>query len=375
MDDAPASKRKRVYLDLTHTGRHVTGLERVAIEQFANVSFENADMVQVRSHGLLSMIWHQQVVLPLLALFHPNAHFIFPGFPPSPLFMLLRDRVIMYVHDTFLLTRKADLNVRSRLYMAPQFAIAVRRLKHFFVNSEKTRHELLVHTAKDALLTLYRPLVANPFRLSSDARPKRGDGVRPLRIVSLGTIEPRKNYAAAVAIFDAVRAMGFADAEYHIVGREGWGDVSRAIAGHAGVTVHGYLSAEDAKRVIENADIYLCTSHDEGLGLPLLEAQFAGIAVVAPDRPVFREVLGQSATFIELGCNAEIAPRHVTKAACDIVALVTAPYWRKTTTIAALANVERWNTAATNDAKLAQATFAANCPTPASSPDRSARPA
>ena len=55
------------------------------------------------------------------------------------------------------------------------------------------------------------------------------------------------------------------------------------------------------KRVLEAADVYLCTSHDEGLGLPLLEAQFAGLPIVAPDKPVFREVLAGSGTFIDPG--------------------------------------------------------------------------
>ena len=73
-----------VFIDLTHLGRHVTGIERVSIEQFEKVDFAGATVTHVRSSGVLSMIWRQQVWLPLLALLNPTATFVFPGFPPSP---------------------------------------------------------------------------------------------------------------------------------------------------------------------------------------------------------------------------------------------------------------------------------------------------
>ena len=50
---AAARTPNRVYLDLTHLGRHVTGIERVSIEQFEKVDFESADVIPVRSSGTL----------------------------------------------------------------------------------------------------------------------------------------------------------------------------------------------------------------------------------------------------------------------------------------------------------------------------------
>lgn len=338
---------RRVYLDLTHLGRHVTGIERVAIEQFEKVVFEDAEFRPVRASGLISMLFRQQILLPLLAVLSPGAAFIFPGFPPSPLFALIPHRVILYVHDTFLISRPHDLSRKARLYLAPQFRIAVRRLQRFLVNSEKTRGELRVCVRPNAEIALYRPAVANVFGLSAQAnRAPKG----PLRLVTLGTVEPRKNYKAALAILDGLRAGAHADAELHVIGRPGWGDDAALIASHPAAIVHGYLAAPDAKRVLEGADIYLCTAHDEGLGLPLLEAQYAGLPVIAPDKPIFREVLGVSGTFID--------PAKPSAAAAAIAALLSTPGWRAMARTQAAANIARWNVAASADLAHIRSMFA-----------------
>lgn len=342
---------QRVYLDLTHVGRHVTGLERIAIEQFEKVDFADCEIVPVRAKGALSMVLRQQILLPLLALLHPSAHFVFPGFPPSPVFGFLSKRVTMYVHDTFLLTRKKDLSTKARLYMAPQFAFALRRLKRFLVNSEKTLADARAFCGNSPSVSLYRPAVSNVFALEARGRAGRKTEPQPLRLAALGTIEPRKNYAAAVAILDELRSSAGIEAELHIIGRAGWGEDASRIAAHAGVTVHGYLPAQEVKALLEQADVYLCTSHDEGLGLPLLEAQYAGLPVVAPDAPVFREVLGTSGTFIDTA-----NPRA---AAATIASLVRADGWRSKQCDAALCNVTRWNTAAEQDLAAAKRMFAA----------------
>lgn len=344
------SNEQKVFLDLTHLGRHVTGIERIAIEQFEKTEFDGAEIISIRAGSVPAMILKQQVLLPLLALLHPKARFAFPGFPPSPLFTLFRNRAVFYVHDTFLITRGQDLSLKARLYMAPGFKIAVGRLKHFLVNSEKTQSDLSSYIPGDASIKLYRPAVSNVFKLESQDRFTRADQAIPLKLVALGTVEPRKNYRAALTILDALRAAHDAGAELHIIGREGWGDEGQRIKAHPGVTVHGYLPGAEVSRIMNSADVYICTSHDEGLGLPLLEAQYAGLAVVAPDQSVFREVLGSSATFID--------PADATISAAAISKLVTTPGWRAACANAATGNLARWNALAESDLTDVRCIFA-----------------
>ena len=341
--------RRRVYLDLTHLGRHVTGIERIAIELFENVTFEGADIRPVRARNITSMIFMQQVWLPLLALFNPRAAFLFPGFPPSPWFVLCRSRVVWYVHDLFLITKPAELSRKAKLYMAWPFRFCVSRLTYFFVNSQKTRDELQPFTSPSAHIALYRPRVANVFDLEPGDRRTRVNKPTPLKLVSLGTVEPRKNYSHAVAIRDAVARLGFDNAELHIIGRAGWGKASDAVSAHPNVVIHGYLCSKDVRRVLQSADIYVCTSFDEGLGLPLLEAQYAGLPIFAPDAPVFHEVLGNSGHYISLS-DADASAQK-------IEALISNPTWRSATTNTAITNPERWNAQAIDDVAHAQQIF------------------
>ncbi len=346
------SDRKTVYLDLTHLRRHVTGLERIAIDLFEKAEFDGAVMNPVRSNGILSMIWKQQVTLPWLALANRQAEFVFPGFPPSPLFRFARHRTTLYVHDLFLVTRRQDLGLKARVYMAWPFKFAVTGLKRFLVNSEKTRAELQPFVRPDASIALYRPEVRNAFDLSPEAGDRSADQhkPRPLKLVSVGTIEPRKNYRAAALITEHANRIHPGGAELHIVGREGWGPDAASLASHPNVNIHGYLAASDAKRIIESADVYLCTSHDEGLGLPLIEAQYAGLPVAAPDQTVFREVLGSSGTYIN---SAE--PEAAAK---TILELVSQPGWRTRQQDLSLSNTIRWNNLAKGDRARAKQLFA-----------------
>jgi len=183
----------------------------------------------------------------------------------SPLLRPFASRVLPYIHDDFLLTRRADLNRRARLYMAAPFKLALRHYPRFLANSGDTRRKLAAHCRSDAEVTLYRPPVRNVFGLQSKARAGRDAKPRPLRLVALGTVEPRKNFCAAATVVSALHARGFPDATLDIVGRQGWGGDWRMLQALPGVTLHGYQPGDRVSQLLDDADLFICTSHDEGL--------------------------------------------------------------------------------------------------------------
>jgi glycosyltransferase involved in cell wall biosynthesis len=63
----------------------------------------------------------------------------------------------------------------------------------------------------------------------------------------------------------------------------------------------GFVPEEELKRLIRNASALVYPSLDEGFGIPPLEALSVGVPVIVSDLPVFREVVGDAAFFIQLG--------------------------------------------------------------------------
>ncbi|KQP79286.1 glycosyl transferase family 1 [Methylobacterium sp. Leaf117] len=336
MDD-PAC---RIYVDHTHLRGHVTGIERVAIDLFRPETLQPHPVTLIRSTGLAGMIAAQQLGFPIRMLRDRSALFIFPGFPPSPFVALHRQRCITYVHDTFLLTRPEDLSWKSRLYMAPSFAFALRFGRTFLVNSRTTGEAVRAVCSRRALVALLRPPVHDVFGLSDlFARPPYEAG-SPIRILAIGTIEPRKDYPAAIAITAALNASGI-PAELHVVGRVGWGDHAFLGARPPFLTLHGYCDDAEVRRVAAQCHLLLSTSKAEGLGLPLLEVQHGGLPIAAPSGPVFSEVLGRSGLLIDT--------TQPEKAASAILSWISSKDFAAVPSISR-ANVASWNGLAAQDA-------------------------
>jgi len=69
-----------------------------------------------------------------------------------------------------------------------------------------------------------------------------------------------------------------------------------------------YIVDENKKwELLKNADVFVFPSFYEGFGFPVLEAQAAGVPVVASDIPAFREILRDSALLANPYKPSEIA--------------------------------------------------------------------
>jgi glycosyltransferase involved in cell wall biosynthesis len=67
------------------------------------------------------------------------------------------------------------------------------------------------------------------------------------------------------------------------------------------VTLTGQVSDDELAALYSGAHAFVFPSDDEGFGLPSVEALACGTPVVACEAPALREVLGERATFVEMG--------------------------------------------------------------------------
>ena len=118
----------------------------------------------------------------------------------------------------------------------------------------------------------------------------------------VGTVEPRKGHAQALAAFELLWRDG-ADVNLIVVGKQGW------LVDKLAARLHGHpkngrrlfwlpgVSDEMLLALYERCAALLAASEAEGFGLPLIEAAQHKTAVIARDIPVFREVAGVHAYY------------------------------------------------------------------------------
>ena len=135
----------------------------------------------------------------------------------------------------------------------------------------------------------------------SDGLPEKADGIlaaiRSRRsILMVGTIEPRKGYAEALAAHRHLWNSRPDLAPYlFIVGKGGWKtkDMQTALSAHSledqGVVWLGSVSDAFLEQLYDSCFAVLVASHGEGYCLPLHEAITRGRLVLARDLPVLRE--------------------------------------------------------------------------------------
>lgn len=131
-------------------------------------------------------------------------------------------------------------------------------------------------------------------------------------LLMVGTLEPRKGHAQALAACEALWTQGV-EANLVIVGKQGWmvDELVERLRGHPenGRHLFWFEGASDATLL----DLYthsaalLAASEAEGFGLPLIEAAQHGLPVIARDIPVFREVAGEHASYFAAQNADELA--------------------------------------------------------------------
>jgi glycosyltransferase involved in cell wall biosynthesis len=113
-----------------------------------------------------------------------------------------------------------------------------------------------------------------------------------------GTIEPRKNVPALI---DAFGRLGRRDVDLVIGGRAGWNDELAAVERRAGVGVRrlGFVPAADLAPLHAGASVFCFPSHQEGFGLPVLEAMAQATPVVTSAGTATEEVVGDAGITVD----------------------------------------------------------------------------
>ena len=168
-------------------------------------------------------------------------------------------------------------------------------------NSAHTANRVAHHAA--GLGTRPNCLVAH-LGVSVPDRVKQG-AMREPYFVCLGTIEPRKNHVFLFEVWQRLADPGNPVPKLYVVGARGWRndhvfqllDRSPLMGRH--ITECAALPDKEMFALMSGAAALLCPSHEEGFGLPALEARALGVPVICSPIPAFRELLRGDATMLK----------------------------------------------------------------------------
>jgi glycosyltransferase involved in cell wall biosynthesis len=137
----------------------------------------------------------------------------------------------------------------------------------------------------------------------------------------VGTVEPRKGHAQALAAFELLWAQG-SEANLVIVGKQGWlvDELVAKLRQHPELNQHLFwlegISDEYLEAVYAASTCLIAPSEGEGFGLPLIEAALHKKPMIARDLPVFGEVAGEHAFYF-----SGLAPKDLVDAIIAWLAL------------------------------------------------------
>jgi alpha-1,3-rhamnosyl/mannosyltransferase len=117
----------------------------------------------------------------------------------------------------------------------------------------------------------------------------------PLKILYVGTIEPRKNIDRMLDAFAATSAETRAACDFVLAGPLGWCSeaTARRVSEPArGVRYLGYVPEPDLPGLTRGAALFLFPSLYEGFGFPVVQAMACGVPVVTSRGSSLEETCG-----------------------------------------------------------------------------------
>jgi glycosyltransferase involved in cell wall biosynthesis len=158
----------------------------------------------------------------------------------------------------------------------------------------RSRMVTISYFVKDEILAKFPRAdvtVVSPMPGLRDAPPDLSVRRNRPYILSIGTVEPRKNLHSLVSAFD--RSGLAQDLDLVIAGRRGWGSLPRS------AVLLESMTDPQMRTLVEGAVALFAPSLYEGFGLPAVEAISLGTPVYCSDIPVFRETAPESRGFFD----------------------------------------------------------------------------
>ena len=232
-----------------------------------------------------------------------HVQFTAPPFCPCPVVVSVHDLSFEHLPHTF--------HRRSRTQLRLTVRHSVRRAARVLTLSEHTRNDLIETYGIDRPNVEVIPIAASPkFKPIADdkelRRVRHNYRIDSDYILSVGSIQPRKNLVRLVRAYSLLRTRLGAGKlpKLVFVGKRAWlyDETLRALDDAAlgdSVILTGYVPESDLPALYSGATCFVYPSIFEGFGLPPLEAMQCGAPVVIGNQTSLPEVVGDAALAVD----------------------------------------------------------------------------
>ena len=223
---------------------------------------------------------------------------------------------VVTVHDLSFLRYPQAFNTSNRFYLTRIVALSCRRARRVIAVSQATAAEVheLLGISHSKIDVVYNG-VDDEFRQipHSEVQARREQAGWPQRfILSVGTLEPRKNYPALIRAYARYRQTSSRPLPLLIGGGKGWRyDEIFALVNELqledSVRFLGYLPAEQLPWLYNAATLFVYPSLYEGFGLPVAEAMACGTPAITSTASSLPEIAGEAALTVAPDASDELA--------------------------------------------------------------------
>ena len=239
-----------------------------------------------------------QMRLSLEMLFHPPDVLFVPAHTVP---LIHPKRTIVTIHGLEYEFCRSAYSWYEYWYMRLSIRFSCRVAQTIICVSENTKRD--VERLYGVSETKVRVIYEGYTQSICNQREKCVDQRNPY-ILFIGRIEERKNVTRIVDAFDILKQRYHIPHDLVLVGKPGYGytHIQSNITESPYVTSIqevGYVSEEEKERWLAGASVFVFPSLYEGFGLPVLEAQAAGVPVVTAATSSLPEVGGAGAVYVD----------------------------------------------------------------------------
>ncbi len=261
---------------------------------------------------VLAALWHRaRVPLPVETFIGRVDAFYSPDFLLPPTWA---PRALVTVHDLSYVRLPECFPAVLKRYLDNAVPRALERADLVLADAESTRDDLVgvYHLAPDTIKVLYSGVDARfcaHIDEATRARVMEKYRLDQPYLLSVGTIQPRKNYVRLIRAFARLDPHPEAPLILVIAGGEGWMyeetyRVVEELCLEGRVRFLGFASDDDLPALYSMATLFVYPSLYEGFGLPVAEAMACGAPVVCSNTSSLPEVGGSTVLYFD-PCNVD----------------------------------------------------------------------